>query len=60
MRALLGIWSYIKRLLRWGDDRKLLEVRELEDSPDLHEKGVIYLVGDNGKYWFVEMMCPCG
>lgn len=60
MRAFLEIWSYIKRLFRWSDGREHLEVRALEDSPELHEKGVVYLIGDSGKYWFVEMACPCG
>ena len=39
---------------------KRLQLQVLEESAESHQNRVIYLIGDNGKYWFAEMQCPCG
>jgi hypothetical protein len=41
---------------RWGSFRSV----DADDIPDDPEPGLLYLVGDSGRYWIAAMRCPCG
>jgi hypothetical protein len=35
-------------------------VEKVDQCPDKHEPGVLYVAMDNGKPFFSEALCPCG
>lgn len=55
---MLGLWN---RFLVWvGVYPKSLRIVYLDDLPDTFEKATAYIVGENGHYWCIAMLCPCG
>lgn len=56
--------NWIARVNRWFrlilDPRLLYIASRVEDTPDILEQGVIYLVGDSPMPWAASFICPCG
>ena len=40
----------------WGTYR----TADIDDIPAAPEPGLLYLVGEDGRYWIAAMRCPCG
>lgn len=53
-------WALIKRLFPFLAIDRPLQVEQMLESPAKHQARTLYLIGEDGKYWFVEMLCPCG
>lgn len=53
-----------RKLYKWFIKRfereKLYEYRFVDDVPDHIRSGTVYLVGNEGYYWQMVMVCPCG
>lgn len=58
MSWLRKIWQIIKQW--FGKRQSLLQTTIIEDMPETLEVGYVYLVGENGYFWFVAFLCPCG
>lgn len=52
-KQLKHVWSW----LRWPAPHRTVVVDEL---PDQFRDREIYLIGENGHFWCVAMLCPCG
>lgn len=54
----------LRKLLNWiiklFTKEKLYTYRFVDDVPDRVKSGRVYLVGNQGYYWQVVMICPCG
>lgn len=48
----------IKRVVRFR--KPTFVAKHVQDVPDVPERGVVYLVGEDGVLWFAAMICPCG
>jgi len=59
MLSIRRLWLFFVDLFNTHKQGKQLQIKILEESPELHENSVIYLIGDNDNYWFAEMACPC-
>jgi len=54
------IWKFLIRFRRFLGWYKPYQTVKLEDMPDYAEVETLYLVGEEGQYWFAAMRCPCG
>lgn len=57
MTWLKSIWLFILQLFGISDNYKTETVEELPDKLRAHR---IYLIGEDGEFWFAAMKCPCG
>lgn len=57
MGLLRRVFEWFNNLLPRGN--KPFKVVTIEDIPEMHKKGVIYIVGEDSP-WYVTMICPCG
>lgn len=56
--------NILKSVVEWfvslfHRDNNSFKVLIVEDIPDRHREGVIYIVGEDSP-WYAIMMCPCG
>lgn len=49
--------NWLLRLLR---REKLFKYRFVDDVPDHLRSGTVYLIGNDGYFWQMLMICPCG
>lgn len=61
MRGVINLFKcVVSRICSWfRPAKKKLQVSKHNDFPDRFVYGVIYLVGEDGQYWFASLLCPC-
>ena len=59
MKLFRWIWEKIRG---WFGPRRERPLRTVvvEELPDCLDTNTIYVAGENGHFWFVAMLCPCG
>lgn len=57
MSVIKRLWSWIRGLFAQEPARHRTVV--VEDVPEQLRDGDVYLVGENGHFWCVALLCPC-
>ena len=57
MNLLKKFWFWLRRLFARESAPHRTVV--MEDLPEQFRAGEIYLIGENGHFWCVTMLCPC-
>ncbi|MGE5562807.1 MAG: DUF6527 family protein [Bacillota bacterium] len=57
---LLKSLGFFRGVRRSGVKRAQISIEPVDDKPESHRDGVLYLIGEGNEYWAAQMRCPCG
>ncbi len=58
MNLLRKVWRWVRGC--FSKRERPFRTWIVDDVPETLAKNVVYVVGENGHYWSVVLLCPCG